>query len=166
MGIWRKTPRAWDSTAVAPAALPQALNDDLRGFALGFGPWTSYTPTLAQGASSDISKNIDYAKYLQVQNLVICHVQMRPTGTGTAGSAITITLPVTAASALDWQFYGVGGYYDNGSAFYPGFVSLNSTTKAQLFRADGNPLSAIGSNPNIAVAATDIWSGTFTYEAA
>jgi len=129
------------------------------------GAWTSYTPTLAQGASTNIAKTVNYAKYLSIGKLVICQVRVAATAAGTAGSGISISLPVTAATSI--TFVGTGSYGDGGT-LYPATAFLASTTTLTLVRVDvsstgGNP---IGADPNIAVASGDIYWASFMYEAA
>lgn len=117
------------------------------------GAWTSYTPTLAQGATTNISKTVDYAKYLDAGSLTIVRIQLTATGTGTANNAITITTPTTAAQAT--LFVGTGWYDDAGVA-YRSLAFLQSATTLSLFRTDSTVGGQIGVNPNIAVANADV----------
>lgn len=162
MTTWTNTPRTWAATETITAALLNAqLRDPL--IALG-GAWNSYTPTLAQGASTDISKTVTRAAYLQFGKLLIVQLSLAVTAAGTAGSAITATLPVTAAGS--GYIVGSGMYYDTGSAFYPALASLNSATKVALYRTDAGYSGAIGADPNIAVASGDSFQAFMVYEAA
>ena len=126
------------------------------------GAWNSYTPTLAQGASSNIAKTITYAKYLQFGKLVICQIYLVATGAGTAGSDITVTLPVTAARS--GGMIGTGAYVDAGFTVYAAIAVFASTTTVTLQRNESG--AGIGTDPNIAVASGDSFQCTLLYEAA
>ena len=127
------------------------------------GAWTSYTPTLAQGASTNIAKTVIYAKYLSIGKLIIAQVYLQATAGGTAGSAITVSLPVVAAS---FGFVvGSGFFYDASVTGYPAVVYLNSTTNLSVVRADAAGVGEIGSDTNIAVASSDILRVSAMYEA-
>lgn len=129
------------------------------------GAWDTYTPTLAQGASSNIAKTVNMAAYIHFGKLVILNFSLTATAAGTAGSQVTITLPVTAA--LTGLYVGAGSYNDaSSSAFYPAIISLASTTTLRMVRSDTQPTSGVGADPNIAVASTDVLSGFAIYQAA
>lgn len=161
--VWT-SPRTWVAGEKPSAATMNLhIRDNLK--AIG-DPWTSWTPTLAQGASSNISKTVNYAKYMRAGSLVIGSVKLTASAAGTSGSAITITLPVTAATT-DLPC-GSGFYYDTGTAYYGSVAWLASTTTLKLFRADTAAAVSVGvgSDPAIAVASTDVFYAFFTYEAA
>ncbi len=137
MGVWNRTPRAWDSLAVTPAALPQALNDDLRAMALGFGAWTSYTPAwTSNGSAPALGNGSISGSYLQVQKLVIAKVVLITGTTSTYGTGIYFfSLPVAAASGL---VYGSGLVTDNSpSAQYTAVAIYDSSTRFALVRDSG-----------------------------
>lgn len=129
------------------------------------GAWDTYTPTLAQGASSNIAKTVTLAAYIRFGKLVILNFSVAATASGTAGSQVTLTLPITAATS--GIYVGAGSYNDiSSSAFYPAIISLASTTTLRMVRSDTQATGGVGADPNIAVASTDVMSGFAIYEAA
>ena len=156
-------PRSWVADEVVTADLMNThVRDNLK--AIG-DAWTSWTPTLSQGVSTNIAKTVTYAKYVAAGKLIIATVKLAPTAAGTAGSAITITLPVTAATSA--FFMGSGAYQDASPATnYPALVYLNSATTLALFRSDVSWSNAVGADPNIAVASGDTLHAWFAYEGA
>jgi hypothetical protein len=60
------------------------------------GTWQDYTPTWTQSAT--ITKTVDWARYMQLNDLVIGSVKMTASSAGTADNKILIGLPVTASS--------------------------------------------------------------------
>ena len=155
-------PRTWVAGETVTAAVMNAhVRDNLK--AIG-DAWTSYTPTLAQGASTNIAKTVTYAKYVAAGKLIICQVRLAPTAAGTAGSPITITLPVTAATSA--LIVGSGAYSDTGTNLYASVAWLTSTTTLELRRTDQAYTAGIGADPNIAVASGDAFRASFMYEAA
>ena len=78
--------------------------------------WESYTPTITQGAT--LTKTIDYAKYTQINKLVVCHITCTITSAGTAANILTVSLPLTPAN-VDQPFFGCNGsatFYDASAA--------------------------------------------------
>jgi hypothetical protein len=129
------TPKTWTAGDILTAA---QMNAELRDALLAAFPlnaaglsaaWTSYTPTLAQGATGNISKTVTYARYTRIGRLIIVQGYLDVTGPGTAAAGVTVTLPVTAASSLILQLPGTAFILDtSASLYYPGFPRLSSTT--------------------------------------
>ena len=144
------------------------VSDGVNFANVGLEPvWTPYTPTLSQGASTNIAKTVTYAKYAVAGKWVTCQVSLASAGAGTSGAAVTVTLPVAAAFVS--LPVGSGTYLDNGTALYPVIATLASSTTVTLFRADvsdGSGAARVGIDPNIAVAAVDNISFSISYEAA
>lgn len=128
------------------------------------GAWNSYTPQVDQGASTNIAKTVTYAKYLQFGKFIVGSLRLSMTGTGTAGSTITVTTPVTTYTT--GLTVGTGFYNDNGTNYYPAMAALESYSKFHLIRLDAPFNGQIGYDPNLAVANGDIIQFTFMYEAA
>ena len=129
------------------------------------GALTAYTPTLAQGVSTNITKNLSLAKYAVVGKTMFLWLRIGITGTGTAGSAITVTIPTafTADAAIAGQYVGTGAYGDSGTGDYFCLAKMNSTTQISLVQATHNNGAApIGIFPNIAAANNDSFSVTAT----
>jgi len=139
---------------------------------VGLGAWTSYTPTVGQGATGNIAKTVTRAKYTQIGKTVFVSMKLAITGTGTASSAVSVTLPVTASVAGGNQILdGTGYIYDNSALFlYTGVPSLISTTAFSLFPTT-EPVGLAGlylglSVFTAALASSDGIDAAFTYEAA
>lgn len=160
------TPRTWVAGETVTAAL---MNTHVRdNFDAIGGAWTSYAGSivLAQGASTNIAKTVNYAKYLSIGKLVICQIKLSATAAGTAGSPITASLPVTAAGGASFLAVGSGFFTDASVGEYRCVAYLNSSTVVALARGDSSLAGGIGVNPNIAVASGDVFVASIMYEAA
>ena len=164
---------AWTTpgTATAGNVLTAAFwNTQVRDNMVELAPltaaWTSFTPTLWQGAATpNINKTVLYSKYLKVGKLVVVSVNVTATGAGTAGQAIQIRdIPAAAAAANQSGMIGSFTYFDSGNTNITGTVYGLSTTSVGL-QADRDN-SPVGIVPNFAVANNDNLSLTLTYEAA
>ena len=64
--------------------------DNTNGVPSGLAPfftgWVSYTPQIDQGASANIAKTVNYAKYLRVGNLVMVQLNVTFTAGGTGSN--------------------------------------------------------------------------------
>jgi hypothetical protein len=89
------------------------------------GVWTSWAPTVTQAGS--ITKTVTYARYIKLGRLVIAQAYLAITGAGSSATAVTVSLPATAAqSALP---VGTFYLYDASAGFnYVVPASLASTT--------------------------------------
>jgi len=141
----------------------------LVGNDIAFSPlaaaWVSYTPTLAQGASTNISKTINTAKYLRVGTLLFVNIYFSITGTGTANNTITVSLP-SGITMPGNQFFlnGIGQYNDASVQRYPAAPYYSTSTTVTLRRTDQAPGDDIGRDPNIAVASGDEFFVSFSCE--
>ncbi len=129
------------------------------------GAFTSYTPTLAQGTATNISKTVNYSRFVRVGDRVRWTFYLTSLGAGVAGSSLTLTLPVSASAPVPLVI-GNGEYHDVGGLRYPFAVVLASGGTINIRRTDTNPSGNIGSDPSIAVAASDVIAGTVEYEVA
>lgn len=104
----------------------------------GNAGFTSWTPTIAQGASANIAKTIGYARYWRIGGLCYFWVNMLITGSGTSGSAITMSLPLTAVSLVTaGDNFGSAMYYQAGPRWCGQWEIVSSTTVA-VSGANGN----------------------------
>lgn len=126
------------------------------------GGWNAYTPTLAQGASTDIAKTVTYAKYLQFGKLVICQVRLAATAAGATG-LISVSLPVTAATS---NLYIGSGMVLDGTVYYMTTVYMQSTTVVRFNRTDSLIASDVGADPSFTIASGDQVAFNVMYEAA
>jgi hypothetical protein len=129
----------------------------------GNGGWTSFTPVIAQVGSPSFT--INYSKHVRGPRRTITWTfDLSVTSSGTAGTIITVTLPVTAASAPGVK--GSGFLYDSSTATpYSGqWGGVTTTTIA--FGGDWSGAGSWGATPNLAIASGDLVRGSITYEAA
>jgi hypothetical protein len=124
------------------------------------GAIQTWVPTLAQGVTNNIAKTVNWAYYSIVGPWVLADFYLQPTGVGTIGAAITLTLPLPVkdeGSALA-NSLGVGWIYDG--SFWRSLISCWS-------HKDGGDTAAIGATGgphNFAIAASG-WhmAGTIRY---
>jgi hypothetical protein len=124
--------------------------------------WESYTPTITQGVA--ITKTITYAKYTQIQKLVVVNVSMPLTSAGTAGNGVSVTLPITAAASQ--RLGGSFQFYDaSANTSYVGLPFMLSTTSVG-FITGASADSYFGGLPAVTIANGDYLFSTIIYEAA
>jgi hypothetical protein len=138
----------------------EQVRDNFNMFSSFFSGWTSYTPTLAQGASTNISKTVNKCSYLKIGCLLYLNMYLDVTGAGSAGSDITVSVPSGITMSPTNQFYltGQGLYFDASTGTrYPGSPFQNTSTTLSIRRTDIGTANGIGGDPNIATANGDGW---------
>lgn len=155
------TPKTWASGDILTAA---DLNTYVRdNTAALYGTTTSYTPQVDQGASTNISKTVNEARYVQAGRVCFCWGYLTLTGAGTGGSHVTVTLPIAASGHASVAVIGVAMVYDNSTTTrYVCDVELNGgkMTFANDASASGN---LWGASPSIALASSDQLRWQVTY---
>ena len=132
------------------------------GFPVDTGAWTSYTPTWLQGATN-ITKTVNYAKYMKVGRMVVASVQMTATGAGTASNQLTVSLPFTRAAGANVM--GSFWFNDTGVGGGAGTVVPTSNTTV-AFLIGGFPTGTLGTfGFTAAIASGDYLLFVVTYEA-
>jgi hypothetical protein len=132
--------------------------------ALPIGGWQSYTPTLTQSATP--TKTTNYAKYTRLGRLIIVELDLSVTSSGTAGTAVSLGLPVAAAYTASALTIGGGGIFDNSTAItYTGEWGIATSTTVSLYH-DQAFWTAWGVNPSLALASGDRIRAHLMYEAA
>jgi hypothetical protein len=116
---------------------------------------TSYTPTLAQGASSNIAKNVNTAKYMVVGKTMYLWIRIFATGTGTAGSAITVSIPSGYTISDTDTYVGSGVYGDSGVGDYACMVFAQSSTTLAMVAVTTTTGARIGVTPATTVGTND-----------
>jgi len=150
------TPGTVAAGDVATAAAWNVLVGNDVAFSPLAAAWVSYTPTLAQGASTNISKTVQTARYLRVGTLLFINVYLAITGTGTSNNAITVSLPSGFTMPSNQFFLAGNGQYNDASVQrYPCAPVYNTSTAVQVNRTDQGPGGPIGQDPTIAVASGD-----------
>jgi hypothetical protein len=126
------------------------------------GTWTTYTPTLGQSGTR--TATVDYAQFCKINKMCIANVQLTCTTTGSAGNAITVTLPVSAANSGDVAF-GSGFFYDD-SLTDVRLVSVRRDTGARVifYVEESANLFGLGSSPSLALGNNDVISFSIVYE--
>lgn len=130
------------------------------------GVWTSWTPSVVQ--SSSVSKTVAYGRYLKLGRLVICQTILAITGSGSSATAITVSVPVTAANGGNLPC-GSGFFYEaTGNVSYPLTVLLKTTGTFGFYTTASSiaQLGETGSASNVALASGDSINLFATYEAA
>jgi hypothetical protein len=126
--------------------------------------WESYTPVVSQGVT--LTKTVNYAKYVQINRTIICHVTMTITSGGTLGSVLACTLPLAAANT-DSPFFGCNGsgtFYDASAAtpYVLGVHSGGSSTITFVGTTPGG--NYFGAIPAVTAANGDVLSFIISYE--
>lgn len=155
-------------TAVAGSVLTAAywntqVRDNLNMVAPLMTTWTDYSPTLSQGVTVTYTKN--YAKYVQIGKFVWVNAYLSATSSGTSGSIIAVTLPVTAATSTPMQVGSGSLYRSAATTFYSCSVILGSTTSV-WFVNDASGANVVGTNPSYQMVSNDAVRISLFYEAA
>ena len=124
------------------------------------GAWTSWTPTVTQSGSVTVTNT--RSRYARYGRMIVAEFDLQATASGSAGSGVLVSLPVTAASVSSVN--GVGSILDGGTGYYVGVWQAFSTTTVQLIAHAQT--GAVGGTPSFALASGDFIRGTVTYEAA
>lgn len=132
------------------------------------GALISWTPTVDQGASTNISKSSTYAVYSRVGRDIRAKFRVVFNASGSAGSAILVTLPVAAASAAVSNITACGGsgaFITSGGFYIPLTPVFGVTSNRVQFVS-----SALETNAYFGVSETigsgEILTATLEYEAA
>ena len=147
----------------------------------GAGAWQDYTPSWTQSAT--ISKTVNWARYTQLNKLVMGTVKMTATSAGTANNKVLVGLPVTASS--NNFVIGTMSYFDTGATnpYYVGnslttFFESSTTMSFSWVELSGGSVASSarsgdvrfgqtsGAAGSITVASGDIIYVQFAYEAA
>lgn len=127
-------------------------------------PWANYTPQVDQGATTNIAKTVTNARYMTIGKLVVGYVDLTMTGAGTAASVVTVSLPLPIAPTGN-PVIGAGFIYKAATPLiHSGQWARGSTSLIVSFQSDGANGNGWGSNPNLALAASDSIRFTFQYE--
>lgn len=135
--------------------------DDLNALA---GAWNTYTPTITQVGT--VTHTPTRAKYIQFGHLILCSLSLDITGSGTAGTAISVTLPVPAVYVVGLAL-GSGEVVDVSAVTgYPAIPDLTSSTTFAFLRSDQPDSVRIGASPSFGLASGDVLRALLVYEAA
>lgn len=129
------------------------------------GALTDWTPTVDQGASTNIGKSSTYAKVSRVGRQIQATFRVVFNASGTAGSAIVVSLPVAAAATSNITAIGSGVFITSG-AFYNPLIAIIGVTSSrmQFVIADTATNAYFGTAETIATG--EILTATIAYESA
>lgn len=118
--------------------------------------WQDWTPQVDQGATTNITKTITYARYKIIGDSYQAQCILSVTGTGTTNNNITISLPFTTFE--DNQFCGFFAMYSAslGKLYVGGAVSTGSGTKIVGARDNSQGGFYMGKDPNVALGNYDV----------
>jgi hypothetical protein len=139
---------------------------DLGDSALGIeSAWTTFTPTLKQGATT-LTATIAYAKYKQIGKTVFLQIDATITNTGATNGVITVNFPsgLTPINKTNESILGSMYIRDTGTAYYNGIVTSNGSVF--LARAYGSTDSMGTNTPAFTLVNNDTVAIQVTYEVA
>lgn len=133
---------------------------------LEVGAWSTYAPTIDQGATSNIAHTVTWAEWMRIGTTVFFQFNLVVTGTGTAGSPIFVDLPVTASVGTT-RHVGHGFIFDGSggaATSYHGTWQMASTTQIGMITHASN--NYVGAGPSFALANNDQLTCSGFYRAA
>lgn len=133
------------------------------------GALTSWTPAIVQ--SGAVTATTQTATYSRVGRTVFARFNMNVTGgAGVAANVVTVSLPVNVATTDVDDILGTGYIWDNSVPnVWPGqwVIASSSTIKLAIGSIGAAALPYAGvTSFTAALAASDIVTGSITYEAA
>lgn len=133
--------------------------DDLNAIGL----WTSYTPVLEQSGTR--SATVDYAEYVVINKMCIANVKLTCTTSGSSGSRVNVSLPLTAATTAEKTVVGSGYFFIDGNDVQLVSAAIDTTTKLSFFNeaSTGNPW---GQSPSTGLLNGNVISFNVMYEVA
>lgn len=123
------------------------------------GPFANYTATVVQGVT--LTQSGAYNRFRREGNMVSGMFSVPITSTGTNGAAVTIGVPVNAATGGIFQSCGGGWVFDNAIGNIPMELTLNTAGTGFQYIVTGGVYS-----PNPALNNGDSVNGHYQYEAA
>jgi len=130
--------------------------DDLNAI----GVWTSYAPVLSQSGTR--SATVNYAEYCLINKVCFVNVDLTCTTTGSAGNAISVTLPLTCNT--NSIAVGSGQFFDS-SASDVRLLTASGDVTTVSFVADDSANDVLGVSPSVALGNNDVVSFNLIYRA-
>lgn len=160
------------AVAAAATSITNANITDSRPLAAALGgfanaAWTSYTPTLTQGAT--VAKTVTYAKWQRTGRMITVEGILSVTGSGTSSTGVEIGLPVAAALGGGSNgVIGTGMIYNVSTSFlFKGIADLLTTSTFCLRTVHSTSAAALGAASFTGgLASGDQVRFSVTYEAA
>lgn len=158
--------RTWVAGEVVTAAL---LNQQIRDnenaiYPLGdpTAAWTTFTPQIDQGASTNITKTVTYSAYTRMGRTLFWDFRLDMTAGGTGGSVLTLTIPAAPTSTI--RAIGSGYIASAGTVVTGTWLVLSATTIGIV--TTGSNGNAWGNSPVTAIANGDSVRGAVVIETA
>lgn len=133
--------------------------DDLNAIGL----WTSYTPVLSQSGTR--SATVDYAEYVVINKMCITNVKLTCTTTGSSGSRVNVTLPLTGATTAANTIVGSGYFFTGGNDVQLVSAAIDTTTTLSFF-SEASTSNPWGQAPSTSLSNNDVISFNVMYEVA
>ena len=128
--------------------------------------WTPFAPVLSQ--SGTVTATVMYSRYTRIGRTITYQGLLAVTGTGTAVTAVVVSLPVAAAQAGNMSI-GSGFVFDlSVTTNYAGLAVANATTTMAFVPTTNNSGTFLGVSGGFsaALASGDAVTWSVTYEAA
>lgn len=133
--------------------------------AVDLGAWTAHTPQIDQGATTNITKTVNYSKWVRSGRHITWAWRLSVTGAGTAGSPVSLTIPVNSAAGASIGMGSALIFDASATTKYNCVVAYLSATQI-VFEHDTSTSNAWGATPSVALANGDVILGMATYEGA
>ena len=130
------------------------------------GALTDWTPTVDQGASTNIGKSSTYAKVSRVGRQIQATFRVVFNASGTAGSAIVVSLPVAAAATSNITAIGTGVFITSGAFYIPLTAIIGVTSNRMQFVSSALETNTYFGVSSETIATGEILTATIAYESA
>lgn len=158
-----------DTTTLASKGAHVAIQDFATAIDNGWGAWTNWTPVVNQGATTNIAKTVNRARYKERGKTVKFEFRLTMTGTGTANEKVTLTTPPATCVDSGILPIGFGGILDSSvPTSWPAPLLLdNASATTWVYGGVGDLLGdngGVGTNFVAALAANDVLWGAGFFE--
>lgn len=135
------------------------------GWVIMSEPTQTFAAQIDQGASTNIAKTVAQAEYMRSNGWITVQFRLGPSGSGTAGAALTVAMPVLPFSVNNVSG-GSGFVYDSSLATLTVTASLVDLNGKLNFTTSSGGGSAWGVIPNLAITSGDVISACVSYRMA
>lgn len=141
--------------------MPQRIPDEQNVY----DPWIAWTPQIDQGATTNITKTVDVARYKKIGKTVTAYIKLTLTGAGTTNNPVKVSQPIAALTGFSLHGQGNCMIRDaSAGADYRGIVAIENSGFFSFRRPDSTLQVDIGVDPNFALASGDLIFFNVTYE--
>jgi hypothetical protein len=124
-------PETFTAGQTLTAASMNAISGNLTELAPFMSAFTSWTPTLKQGATP--TQTNSRSRYVKVGKLLYATAAISLTGSGTGGSVITLDFATIGTAASTDGVFGGFRHFDSGVTNYVGFAKGETTTALSFY---------------------------------